>query len=398
MKNSRESWKDATRLLHPAFPSQLRGPEDLNSPLKLDVGKVMPGMPEAMERFKDAKRGGTYFRKVHENSREIEQRLAELEGAEDALVFASGMAATNCLLLEVIRHGYRIVSQPCVYGGTLGFMTKDLVDAGRQVWFVEDPLDRDEWCKAIRHDLTAAVWVEMPSNPRIELVDLDILAAICKEKGALLIVDNTFAPLFFKPIEHGADIVVRSCTKYENPGNTSMLGAVMGPAAIIDPIRNGRYERLGAMADSLSSWLTEFGVMYLDMRMTRQTENALRLAYFLQSHKKVARVYYPGLANDPQHALMKKYMPRGCGGILSFEIRGGYEEVQRFEESLRIFSHVISLGDIRSFFTYPAGTTHSKASEDVRKRLGITESLIRLSVGCEHPDDLVEDINQALAF
>lgn len=389
------SLKDSTRILTERFVAPGFDKDFLNTPLHLDIAQVMPSLSEAEQRFQDSKLGATYFRKGHFNSRILEQKLAAMEGAEDALVFCSGMAATNCLLLSLVRPGWRIVSQPCVYGGTLGFMLKDLRDAGRYVNFVEDPCNISHWSKAI-DNITEAVFVEMPSNPKIGLVPLKEIAEICKDRGVPLIVDNTFAPLFFKPIDWGADIVLRSCTKYENPGNTNMLGAFMGPSAIIDPIRNGRYERLGAMADSLSCWFTEMGLNYLDLRMKRQSDSALSVAYHLASNKKVRKVYYPGLASSNQHELAGKYMPRGCGAILSFELEGGRAECGRLMDGLKLFRDVTSLGDIRSFATYPAGTTHSKAPADLRQRLGINDSLIRLSIGLEDPMDLIADLNLAL--
>ncbi len=395
MKEKKKALRDGTRLLHDGSYEPAAFGGHLNTPLFLDVAPVMPSMEEACRRFESAERGVTYMRKGHVNARVLEQKLAAMEGAEDALVFSSGMAATNCLLLDVVPRNFRIVSQQCVYGGTLGFLTKDLVDAGRHVWFVEHPLNHDEWWKAIHHDLTAAVWVEMPSNPRIDLVELDDIAAMCREQGVLLIVDNTFAPLYFPPLQHGADIVLRSCTKYENPGNTSMLGAIMGTRNVISKIRNGRYERLGAQANPLDCWLTEAGLRVLDIRMERHCGNALKVARFLASHRSVKSVNYPGLETSLHHALARKYMPKGCGAILSFEMNTERQAVN-FVQSLELFSHVISLGDVRSIVTYPAKTTHSKAPAEMRAKMEISETLIRLSVGIEDPDDLIADLQQAL--
>ena len=367
----------------------------LNPPLYLDIAPVQPDIETAAKRFAEAEKGFIYGRKGHPNAQILERRLALLEGSEDAFVFASGMAATNCLLLELVKKGQKLVTQLSMYGGTVGFLQKDFTDAGRKVEFILDATEIWDW-EVLVDDNTAAIWVEMPSNPKIGLVDLERIAEIAKSYGIPLIVDSTFAPLFFRPLEWGASIVFRSGSKYENPGGTSLLGFVMGPARIISPIRNGRYERYGAPASPLDSWLAEIGMRTLDLRMRRQSNSAWQIAQGLVVNPKVKRVYYPGLESSPHYHLAEKYMPEGCGAVLAFELKGGKKEAASFMKSLKIIKHAINLGDTRSLAAYPYGTTHSKMPYKDRRDAGITESLIRLSIGLEDPNDLAYDIEQAL--
>jgi len=368
----------------------------LNPPLYLDIAPVQPDIKTAARNFAEAERGFTYMRKGHENARILEKRLALLEGAEDALVFASGMAATNCLLLDLVKPGQKLVTQLPMYGGTIGFLTKDFKEAGREVEFVVDPTNIQDWETLVDND-TAAIWVEMPSNPKIGLVELEAIAKIAGSRNIPLIVDSTFAPLLFHPLEWGATIVMRSGSKYENPGGTSLLGYVIGPRRIIKPMRNGRYERYGAPASPMDCWLAEIGLRTLNLRMLRQSETALFVAAWLGAQSKIKEVFYPSLKASSYFGLARKYLPDGCGAVLAFELKGNKRACARFMKSLKIFKHVVNLGDTRSLATYPAGTTHSKLSPSELHESGITPSLIRLSIGLEDPVDLIQDLKQALS-
>lgn len=367
----------------------------LNPPLYLDIAPVQPDLETAAKRFAEAEEGLTYSRKGHPNAEILEKRLALLEGAEDAFVFASGMAATNCLLMEVVGRGMHLVTQRAMYGGTVGFLEKDFLDAGRTVTFVKNPLDMAEWESAMENH-TAALWVEMPSNPKVCLADIAAIAKLAHSRGIPLVVDSTFTPLFFKPLDWGATFVMRSGSKYENPGGTSLLGFVMGPHKPISAIRNGRYERYGAPASPLDCWLAEVGMRTLELRMRRQSDSAKLIASWLDVQQKVDRAYYPNLPGSPYYNLAQKYMPKGCGAILAFELNSGKKAAARFMQSLKIFKHAVNLGDTRSLATYPYGTTHSKMAEKDRRDAGITESLIRLSCGLESAENLIWDLEQAL--
>ncbi|MBI2639902.1 MAG: aminotransferase class I/II-fold pyridoxal phosphate-dependent enzyme [Candidatus Sungbacteria bacterium] len=394
MKQEREL--NATTILQHGGYSPTKHGGHLNPPLYLDIAPVQPDIETAAKKFAEAELGFTYMRKGHENARILEKRLALLDGAEDALVFASGMAATNCLLLDLVKPGKKLITQLSMYGGTVGFLTKDFRDAGREVEFVVDPGRTGDW-EALADNNTAAIWVEMPSNPKIGLVNLEAIAEIAKFRDIPLIVDSTFTPLLLRPLKWGATIVMRSGSKYENPGGTSLLGYVMGPRHFINPIRNGRYERYGATASPMDCWLAELGLRTLYLRMHRQSESALFVAGWLKTQSKVKEIYYPGLKTSPYFRLARKYLPDGCGAVLAFELKGSKGACNRFMKSLKIFKHVINLGDTRSLATYPAGTTHSKLSPDELMKTGITPSLIRLSVGLEDPVDLVWDLKQALS-
>lgn len=393
-KEPEKKWSIDTLLQHGGYDPEEHGGH-LNPPLYLDIAPVQPSIKKAAQSFADAEAGFTYARRGHPNLSILEKRLALLEGSEDAFVFASGMAATNCLLLELVKPGQNIVAPLAMYGGTVGFLMKDFKDAGREARFVINPLDISEWRSNISGK-TAAVWVEMPSNPVVGLVDLERIAELARGWGAPLVVDSTFVPLLFRPLDWGASLVMRSGSKYENPGGTSLLGFVMGPKGFINPIRNGRYERYGAPASPLDAWLAEIGMRTLALRMRRQSDSARLIALWLGTNPRVSKVHYPSLEGSPYKCFADKYLPDGCGAVLAFELKGGKKACERFMTRIKLFKHVVNLGDTRSLATYPWGTTHSKMSPRDRKRAGITLSMIRLSIGLEKVQELYEDLKRAL--
>ena len=394
-----EEWeRDAdpeTLLLHGGYdPKEHNGA--LNPPIYRDIAPVQASVQKASEYFADAEAGFTYARKGHQNARILEKRLASVSGAEDALTFASGMAATNCVMLDLVSSGKHLVSQKSIYGGTYGLFKKDFPDAGRVVTFVENALDIGEWERAIRPGVTSALWVEMPSNPVVGLVDLEAIVRLGRAHNVPVVVDNTFNPFFFNPFRWGASLVVRSGSKYENLGSDGLIGFAIGSREILKPIRNGRYERYGAPPGIGESVNSEIGIRTLALRMERQSETAKKLAEYLERHRAVARVHYPALASSPYRDLAKKYMSKGCGAVFAVELTGGRQAAEKFMRSAKIFHHAINLGDVRSIMTYPWGTTHMKLTPEERLMAGINESLIRFSIGLENFFDLVAACEAAL--
>jgi cystathionine gamma-lyase len=339
-------------------------------------------------------RGYEYTRTQNPTREALETCLAALEGGAHGLVFASGLAATNTVM-NLLKAGDHVICMDDVYGGTYRIFTEVWQDCGLTFTFV-DARDPDQVEAAVRPH-TRLVWVETPSNPLLKLVDIRAIADICKQRGLISVVDNTFAsPYFQRPLALGADVVVHSTTKYIG-GHSDVIGG----AIVTD--REDLYARLkfcqnavGACTSPFDSWLTLRGAKTLAVRMDRHFANALAVARFLEAHPRVERVIYPWLESHPQHALARRQMT-GMSGMVSFDVRGGLEAARRFLERVRVFTLAESLGGVESLIEHPAIMTHASMPPDVRARSGIGDALCRLSVGIEHVDDLIADLEQALA-
>lgn len=337
--------------------------------------------------------GYEYTRTQNPTRDALQECLAALEGGKYGLVFASGLAATNTVM-NLLKTGDHVVCADDVYGGTYRIFTKVWRDCGMDFTFV-DPRDPSRIEEAIT-PRTRIVWVETPSNPLLKIVDLRAVADICARRGVISVVDNTFAtPYFQRPLSYGIDIVVHSTTKYIG-GHSDVIGG-----AIITS-RDDLIERLkfcqnavGACTSPFDSWLTLRGVKTLAIRMERHFSNALAVARWLEAHPAVERVIYPWLESHPQHKLAKAQMT-GMSGMVSFEIAGGVEAARRFLERVKVFTLAESLGGVESLIEHPAIMTHASIPAEVRAASGITDGLCRLSVGIEHVDDLIYDLEQAL--
>ena len=332
-----------------------------------------------------------YSREDNPTNVVLEKRLASLEEGEDALVFSSGMAAISTCFFHLLRSGYKLVLSRDVYGVTIP-LAKSFEKFGVKVELrgpeTEDVVD------AIEGEGTV-VFVESISNPLLRVVDLDLLVSVCREKGAFLIVDNTFAtPLNLKPLLHGADVVVHSLTKYLAGHNDVVGGAVVSSSKFIDELWYSR-TRLGCTLDPHASFLVLRGLKTLAARLRVSQESARAIAEFLESHSKVSRVYYPGLPSHPTHHIAKKLL-KGYGAVVSFEVKGNGEDARKFLRSLKVIKPSPSLGSCESLASHPASSSHKDLPVEERNRIGISESLIRLSVGLEDLNDLIEDIDQAL--
>jgi cystathionine beta-lyase len=324
----------------------------------------------------------------------VEHAIARLEGTEASLLFASGMAAITTSVLALVRSGDHIVAQADLYGGTMKFFTQWLPKFGVEISLVETT-DGDAFERAVRPN-TRLLYLESPTNPTLKLADLDRAADVARKHKLISLIDNTFAtPVNQRPAEHGIDLVLHSGTKYLAGHSDLICGIVTGRNQLVEEIHHAR-TTLGSSMDPHAAFLLLRGLKTLAVRVQRQNENALRVAEFLEKHGRVRRVYYPFLPSHPQRALAQRQMSGG-GGLLSFEIDGSGEEARRLTESLRLFALAPSLGGVDSLVTMPVVTSHAMVLPEERKRMGITEQLIRLAVGIENVEDLIADLEQAFA-
>jgi len=324
----------------------------------------------------------------------VENAIAELEGADAALLFASGMNAISTSILAVVKSGDHIVAQRDIYGGVTKFLSTWLPKLGIETTFV-DTTEYDQHVRAIRPN-TKLLYLETPTNPTLRVVDIRKAAAIGREHGLISMIDSTFAtPINTRPAEFGIDLVLHSGTKYFGGHTDLICGVAAGRRDLIDQIRGTR-TTLGGSMDPHAAFLLLRGIKTLAVRVERQNESALRIAEFLSQHTKVRSVNYPFLENHPQRALAIEQM-KGGGGVLSFEVEGSGDDAKRVSESLRLFALAPSLGGVESLVSLPVLTSHAMISADHRQKMGVTEQLIRLSVGIENVNDLIADIEQALA-
>jgi cystathionine beta-lyase len=322
-----------------------------------------------------------------------EKTIAELEGAEAALLFASGMAAITTSVLALVRAGDHIVAQADLYGGTLKFLSQWLPKFGVETSFVETTR-ADDFERVVRPN-TRLMYLESPTNPTLKLVDIRRAVAIAKAHGLTTLIDNTFAtPINQRPIELGVDIVLHSGTKYMAGHSDLIAGVAAGSEKHMQQIWEAR-TTLGGTMDPQGAFLLLRGLKTLVVRVERHNHNALRIAQFLEKHPRVKRVNYPFLPSHSQHALAVNQM-NGGGGLLSVELDGTAEETRRFTETLRMFALAPSLGGVDSLVTLPVVTSHAMVSPEERKRMGITDQLVRLAIGIENAEDLIADLEQAL--
>ncbi len=324
----------------------------------------------------------------------LERSLAALEDGKFGLAFSSGMAATTTVLM-LLRKGDHVIAGDDVYGGTYRLFEQVLRNYGLQFSYV-DARDPEKVEKSVRTN-TRMIWVETPTNPLMKIVDLQAIARVARKAKSIFVVDNTFmSPYFQNPLQHGADVVVHSTTKYLG-GHSDLIG---GAAVTSDPEIHLRLRFLqnavGAVPGPLDSWLVLRGIKTLALRMERHDQNAQKIAGFLVSHSKVGRVYYPGLPDHPQKKVIQKQMS-GYGGMLSLELRGGIGSCRMFLRKLRLFTVAESLGGVESLIEHPASMTHASMPKSSRMDRGITDSLIRMSVGVEDTEDLLGDLRRAFS-
>lgn len=370
--------------------------------------------------------GNIYTRIMNPTQDVFEQRVALLEGGVAALATASGQAAITYSILNIAGAGDEIVASSSLYGGTYTLLANTLARLGITVHFVD--VDNPQKFRAHINDRTKALYVETIGNPRINVADLEEIAGIAHVHGIPLIVDNTFAsPYLCRPFEHGADIVVHSATKFIGGHGTSIGGVIVdsgkfdwnngkfpglsepdpsyhgvvfteavGPLAYIIKARVTLLRDTGAAISPFNAFLLLQGLETLNLRMERHVENAQKVAEFLERHELVTWVNFPGLKQSPYYSLAQKYLPKGAGAILTFGLKGGLEEGKKFINSLELFSHLANVGDAKSLVIHPASTTHQQLDEESQLKAGVSPDMIRLSIGLETVDDLLEDLDTAL--
>ncbi|UCG51523.1 MAG: aminotransferase class I/II-fold pyridoxal phosphate-dependent enzyme [Candidatus Latescibacterota bacterium] len=323
----------------------------------------------------------------------LHKKLADVENAERALVASSGMAAITSTLLTLLHAGDHLLIQSTLYGGTDSFITDDIPGFGIEFDFI-DPDDPGSWASKIKSN-TKVIYVETISNPLIEVGDLKAVVEFAKANGLVSMIDNTFAsPINYRPIEHGFDLSLHSCTKYLNGHSDIVGGAVIGGADLIARIKH-KMDHLGCTLDPHACFLLQRGLKTLALRVRWQNESALRIAKFLEVHRSVGKVNYPGLESNLYYERARELF-EGCGGMLSFEIAGDLGAVDRFMRKAKIPLIAPSLGGTESLLTRPAVTSHAGMSPADREKKGISDTLIRMSVGVESTDELIEDLDQAL--
>lgn len=341
------------------------------------------------------KPGYMYTRYGNPTLHALEEKLAALEGGEAALAAATGMAAISTAILGYIKTGDHVVASRSLYGAAYNFLNKKLPRMGACTTFVPS-LDPADFERAIQPN-TRLIYFETPTNPVLDVLDVRALAEIGRSHGIPTVIDNTFAsPALQNPLQLGVTVVVHSATKYLCGHGDAMGGAIVGPQETISYLLQEILRDFGGVMSPFNAWLILRGIHTLHLRMPAHCANARRVASFLDGHPKVVRVNYPGLDRHPGHELAKKQM-KDFGAMLSFEVKGGYEGGKQVMDRVRLFSRAASLGDTRSLIVHSASTSHRAVPREQRLAMGITDGLVRLSVGVEAAEDLVEDLDQALA-
>ena len=388
-----ETWKKRTKLVHAGIRRSQYG--EVAEPIFLTQGFVYDSAEQAMQRFEAAGEDEfIYARYGNPTVRMFEDRIAALEGAEDAFATASGMAAVNAALSCMLRAGDHVVSARALFGSCLYILEDVLTRFGVEVTFV-DGTDLDAWRAAMRAD-TKAVFLESMSNPTLEVIDLKSVAEIAHGVGATVVVDNVFStPVFSRALELGADVVVYSATKHIDGQGRALGGVVLGTREFIRKTLEPYLKHTGGAMSPFTAWVMLKGLETIDLRVHAQADAALALAEALEGDARLERVIYPGLKAHAQHKIAMAQLEKG-GTVVSLDIRGGQAAAFRFLNALKIVVISNNLGDAKSIVTHPTTTTHQRLTDAQRADLGITPGLVRISVGLEDVDDLIADISQAL--
>jgi len=338
-------------------------------------------------------RGYDYSRTANPTRKVLEDTIARLEGGKAGFAFATGMAA-EATIIHLLKAGDHIISGDDVYGGTYRLFEKVMQDFGLEFTFLR--LNDRERIEAAIQPNTRMLWLETPSNPLLNITDIEMVVDIAKKHKLMTVIDNTFAtPYFLRPIEYGIDLVVHSTTKYLNGHCDVVGGAVVTTTDELTERVQFLLNAMGTCASPFDCWLVLRGIETLTVRMRQHERNAIKVANYLKKHPEVKRVFYPGLESHPGHAVARRQM-KGFGGVVSLELKGGAEAVNSFLKRIKVFSLAESLGGVASLAEHPATMSHASMPKDFREKTGITEELIRLSVGLENSDDLIGDLGQAL--
>ena len=431
-----DTWKFETKQVHSGqAPDPTTGARAL--PIYQTTSYQFDSTEHAANLFGLKELGNIYTRIMNPTQDAVEQRIAALEGGVGALLLSSGQAATTFAILNIAEAGDHLVASPSLYGGTYNLIGSTLTRYGIEVTFVEDAGDLQQWRDAVRPN-TKLFFGETIGNPKSDVLDIAGIAEVAHEVGVPLVVDNTIAtPYVLRPIEHGADIVVHSATKYLGGHGTSIAGVLVDSGNFDfakDPERFPNYNEpdesyhglrygpdlgvgsafganlsfilkarvqllrdIGAAVSPFNAFLISQGLETLSLRVERHLENTHQVATFLEGHEQVEAVRWASLPSSPYHELAQRYAPKGAGAVISFEIAGGVDAGRRFVEGLELHSHVANIGDVRSLAIHPASTTHSQGSDEGRLAAGVTPGLVRLAVGIEHIDDILADLEKGFA-
>ncbi|MFD5865974.1 bifunctional o-acetylhomoserine/o-acetylserine sulfhydrylase [Agromyces sp. S2-1-8] len=427
---SNADWRFETKQVHSgAAPDPVT--KARATPIYQTTSYVFDNAEHAQNLFALAEFGNIYTRIQNPTQAVVEERIAALEGGTGALLLASGQSASTFAVLNIAEAGDHIVSSSSIYGGTYNLFKYTLAKLGIETTFVENQDDPDEWRRAVRPN-TKLFFAETIGNPKINILDIELVSGVAHEAGLPLIVDNTIAtPYLIRPFEHGADIVIHSATKFlgghgtviggvivdggrfewsknvaKFPGLTepdpsyhgaSYTTAVGDGLAYVIKARVQLLRDLGAAIAPASAWQLIQGIETLSLRVERHVQNAQEIAEWLDNHPEVASVNYSGLPSSPWYAAANKYAPKGVGAVLSFELKGGVDAGRALVDGLSLFSHLANIGDVRSLVIHPASTTHSQLTPEQQLTTGVTPGLVRLSLGIENIDDLKADLEAGLA-
>lgn len=390
---SGKMWKAATQVIHGGHEREVFGA--LVTPLYQSATFVFESAQQGGERFAGNEPGYIYTRLGNPTTAELERKMAILEGAEAAAATASGMGAVSAALLANLQMGDHLVASNAVYGCTYALMTTQFARFGIEVSLV-DFSSVAEIEAAIKSN-TKVIFCETPVNPHLQVFDLAAIATIAKRHQLVSIVDNTFmTPLLQRPLDFGIDLVIHSATKYLNGHGDVIAGIVCGSEEQLHKVKYEILKDIGAVISPHDAWLILRGLKTLDVRLQRHCDSAQRVAEFLAEHPSINRVYYPGLASHQGHKFIGQQMKR-AGGVIAFELAANLEEAMAFVGHLSLFSIAVSLGDAESLIQHPASMTHSPYTPEARAAAGIGDNLLRISIGLEDCDDIIADLNQALA-
>lgn len=427
MTDSQPNWKFETQTIHAGQVID-EFSKSRAVPIYQTSSYVFDDTQHAQDLFSLAKPGNIYTRIMNPTQNVFEARITQLEGGVGALATSSGQAAITLALLNIVETGSEIVASSNLYGGSYNLLNITFAKLGIKVHFV-DPSDPNNF-KAAINDKTRAIYAETIGNPAIDVLDIEAVAHIAHDNGLPLVIDNTFAsPYLCRPFEHGADIVIHSATKFIGGHGTSIGGIIVDSGkfnwdngkfpGLVEPdpsyhgisytndvgeaayITKARVQLLRDLGSAVSPYnVHEFliGLETLHLRMERHSENALKVAQFLAQHPKVTWVNYPGLENNKYHNLAKKYLPKGQGAILTFGVDGSVDDIARFVDKLQLFSLLANVGDSKSLVIHPASTTHQQLTEAEQRQSGVLPEMVRLSIGTENAEDIINDLNDALSI
>ncbi|MBE7342757.1 O-acetylhomoserine aminocarboxypropyltransferase/cysteine synthase family protein [Staphylococcus haemolyticus] len=427
MTDNHPNWKFETQTIHAGQVID-EFSKSRAVPIYQTSSYVFDDTQHAQDLFSLAKPGNIYTRIMNPTQNVFEARITQLEGGVGALATSSGQAAITLALLNIVETGSEIVASSNLYGGSYNLLNITFAKLGIKVHFV-DPSDPNNF-KAAINDKTRAIYAETIGNPAIDVLDIEAVAQIAHDNGLPLVIDNTFAsPYLCRPFEHGADIVIHSATKLIGGHGTSIGGIIVDSGkfnwdngkfpGLVEPdpsyhgisytndvgeaayITKARVQLLRDLGSAVSPYnVHEFliGLETLHLRMERHSENALKVAQFLAQHPKVTWVNYPGLENNKYHNLAKKYLPKGQGAILTFGVDGSVDDIARFVDKLQLFSLLANVGDSKSLVIHPASTTHQQLTEAEQRQSGVLPEMVRLSIGTENAEDIINDLNDALSI